>query len=381
MRHSLSSLSISQATGSLFEDFRLALRTLGRNWSFALVAIMALGLGIGANSTIYSTLKAMVLRPLAIPELDRVLTVGEKVPRTGWEGVVAPANFRDLAERNTVFERVAGFQGRGWDANVSSAGSAERLEGYLVTPDFFALLDMPPLLGRSFTAADSSSGEVREVVLSYGSWQKDFAGDQEIVGHSITLNGGKATIIGVMPREFDFPIGAQIWALLPMNSPEMSSRGNHTLEVIARLKKGVSVEQARAELNTIAAALEHDYPTTNAGRKFVVGLLRKDVLGETRNYILMLMWSAVFVLLLACANVANLQLARTMGQQKELAVRIALGASRWRIARQVLVESMLLSLAGGAVGILLAAWAVPLTRASVPPFIVQHIAGIKNIRV
>lgn len=380
MRHPLRSLSISQATGSLFEDFRLALRALGRNWSFALVAIIALGLGIGANSNIYSTLKAMVLHPLAIPELDRVLTVGEIVPRTGWEGVVAPANFRDLAERNTVFERVAGFQGRGWDANVSSAGTAERLEGYLVTPEFFPLLDMAPLLGRSFSAADSSD-EVRQVVLSYGSWQKDFGGDREIVGRNVTLNGGKATIIGVMPSDFDFPIGAQIWAPLPMNSAEMHSRGDHTLEVIARLKKEISIDRARAELNTIAAGLEHDYPDTNAGRKFEVGLLRKDVLGETRNYILILMWSAVFVLLLACANVANLQLARTMSQQKELAVRIALGASRWRIARQVLVESTLLSMAGGVIAILVAVWSVPLTRATVPPFIVQHVAGVKNIRV
>src|SRR5579864_9312926 len=184
-----------------------------------------------------------------------------------------------------------------------------------------------------------------------------------------------------MPREFDFPIGAEIWCVLALNSPEMYSRGDHTLDVIGRLKPRVSMEEARAELRTIATALEHDYPATNAGRGFEAGLLRKEVVGETRQYILILMWSAAFLLVLACANVANLQLARALGRQKELLVRVALGASRWRIARQVLTESILLGSAGGVVGVVVAAWAIPVTRAGVPPFILQHIAGIKNIRL
>lgn len=372
---------LSQVAGRFTEDLRLAIRVLLKNPAFAVVSIVALGLGIGANSTIYSTLKAMVLQPLAAPELDRLLTVSEAVPRSGWEGSVAPANYRDLAERNTVFQRVAAIQGRGWDANVSGTGAPERLEGYLVTPDFFPLMAVAPLLGRTFTEADPATVEVREAVLSYGSWQKDFGSDRDIIGRSVVLNGGQATIIGVMPPDFDFPIGTQIWAPLPMNSPEMRSRSDHTLTMIGRLKSKASVDQARAELSTIASTLEREYPDTNAGRRFTAGLLRKEVLGETRHYIVILMWSAVFVLLLACANVANLQLARTMGQQKELALRIALGASRWRIARQVLVESTMLSLAGGVVGILMASWAIPITRAAVPPFIVQHIAGIKNIKL
>ena len=182
-----------------------------------------------------------------------------------------------------------------------------------------------------------------------------------------------------MPREFDFPIGAEIWAPWPVHSMDMNSRSDPTLDVIGRLKPDVSVEQARAELNTLAVSLEQEYPATNDGRRFDLGLLRKQILGDTRQYILILMWSAVFVLLLACANVANLQLARTMSQQKELAVRVALGASRARIVSQVLAESSLLSLAGGVVGLVLAAWAVPVTRAGVPAFIVEHIAGVKNI--
>jgi putative ABC transport system permease protein len=365
----------------LLQDFRLGLRVLWKNRAFAAVSIIALGLGIGANSTIYSSVQAMVLRPLAFAQLDRILTIGETIPRLGWEGSVAPANYRDLAERNPVFERTAALQGRGWDANVTGTGAPERLEGYLVTPSFFPLLEMSPLMGRTFTEDEARAGDVRAAVISYATWQDHFGADPHIIGRSLILNGGQAAIVGVMPPEFDFPIGAEIWAPLPTNSSEMNSRGDHTLDVIGRLKPGVAIEQARAELNTIAAGLERQYPATNAGRGFAVGFLRKEVLGETRQYILILMWSAVFVLLLACANVANLQLARTMGQQKELAVRVALGASRWRIARQVLAESTMLSMAGGVVGVLMAAWAIPLTRAGVPPFIVQHIAGVKNIKL
>ena len=368
-------------TDALLRNLRLAFRTLRKKPAFSLISIVALGLGIGANTTIYSSLKAMVLHPLAVPEIDRVLTIGEAVSRTGWEGSVAPANYHDLAERNSVFERVAAIQGRGWDANVTGTEAPERLEGYLVTPDFFALLATPPLMGRTFTQADTTAGPVREAVISYGVWQTNFGADRDIVGRRVFLNGGQATIIGVMPREFDFPIGAQIWAPMAMDTPEMQTRGDHTLEVVARLKPKVSLDQARADMNAIAAVLEHQYPATNTGRTFNAGILRKEILGDTRHYIVILMWSAVFVLLLACANVANLQLARTMSQQKELTVRVALGASPWRIASQVLVESTTLALAGGLAGVLMAAWAIPVTRAAVPPFIVQHIAGVKNIKL
>lgn len=366
---------------TLLQDVRLGLRVLFRSRGFAWVSILALGLGIGANASVYSTLRAMVLHPLPFRDLDRILTIGEIVPKLGWEGSVAPANYRDLADRSTAFQRLAAFQGRGWDANVSGVGAPQRLEGYLVTPSFFPLLGLPPLMGRIFDESDAGSGGIREAIISFSAWQNKFGADPQIIGRQLNLDGGKVTIIAVMPREFDFPIGAEIWAPWPVVPVEMNNRGDHTLEVIGRLQSGVSLDQARAEFNTIAVNLEQEYPATNLGRRFDLGLLRKDILGDTRQYIVILMWSAVFVLILACANVANLQLARTMGQQKELAIRLALGASRARIVRQVLVESCLLSGAGGAVGLLLAAWAVPVTRAAVPPFIVQHVAGIKNIRL
>ena len=367
---------------TFLQDISFSFRVLWKNPAFAVISVIALALGIGANSTIYSSLQAMVLRPLAFRDLDHIISVTETLPRQGWDGIsVAPANYRDLAEHNTVFERVAALQGRAWDANVTGAGAPDRLEGYLVTPSFFPLLDMPPLMGRTFSESEPQTGVVREAVISYTAWQRNFGGDRDIIGRSVFLNGSQATIIGVMPREFDFPIGAEIWAPLPTTLSEMNSRGDHSLQVLGRLKPGASLEQARAEMNTLAANLERQYPATNKGRGFDVAILSKEILGETRKYVLILMWSAAFVLLLACANVANLQLARAMRQQKELAVRTALGASRWRIARQVLTESCIISLAGGAVGLLLATWAIPVTRSAVPDFIVQHIAGIKNIKL
>lgn len=366
---------------TLLQDVRFALRVLLRNRAFALVSIIALGLGIGANASVYSTLRAMVLHPLPFRELDRILIIGEVVPRLGWEGNVAPANYRALVQRSSTFERLAAFQGRGWDANVTGEGMPERLEGCLVTPSFFPLLGMEPLMGRVFPESEAGSGSIRVAILSYSTWQDHFGADPHIIGRSLNLNGSPVTIIGVMSREFDFPIGTEIWAPWPVNSVEMNSRSDHTLNVIGRMKPGVPIDKARSELNTIAANLELEYPTTNEGRRFDLGFVRKEILGDTRQYILILMWSALFVLLLACANVANLQLARAIGQQRELAVRVALGASRSRIVSQVLVESSILSAAGGVVGLVLAEWAVPVTRAAVPPFIVQHIAGIKNIRV
>ncbi|HEX7289328.1 MAG TPA: ABC transporter permease [Candidatus Angelobacter sp.] len=364
------------------QDVRLALRMLWKSPGFSAIAIFALALGIGGNSTVYSSLQAMVLRPLAFKNLDRILVVSETLPRLGWDNLsVAPANYRDLREHNVVFEQMAALLGRGWDANLTGVGTPQRLEGYQVTASFFPLLNMPPLFGRTFTDSEAESGSIQQAVISYGAWQKHFAADPGVIGRTVTLNGSQATVIGVMPSEFDFPLGTEIWAPLATSAPEMNTRGDHTLMVLGRLKPHASMRQARAALDTLASNLEHQYPATNSGRGFGVSLLRKQVIGETRHYVIVLMWAAVFVLLLACANVANLQLARGLDRQRELAVRVALGAPRWRIARQVLVESLMLSLAGGLAGLLLASWAIPANRTRVPAFILQHIAGVKNIRL
>ena len=367
---------------TLLQDVRYAARMLWQNPGFSLIAILALALGIGANSTVYCSLYPMVLRPLPFKELDRIVTINESLPRERRSGInLAPANYRDLAERNTVFQQIAALRGRGWDANLTGAGSPQRLEGYEVTPSMFPLLGMTPLMGRTFSEQDGKAGAARAVVIGYAAWQRLLAGDPHIIGRNLMLNGSQATVIGVMPAEFDYPIGAQIWTPLAMDAPEMQSRGDHEFDVIARLRPGVTVEQARTDAERIAANLERQFPDSNAGRSFGIGLLQKDVIGDTRQYVIILMWAAVFVLLLSCANVANLQLARALSRQKELTVRAALGASRWRLARQVLVESLMLALAGSAVGLILSLWAIAATHSALPPFIVQHIAGVKNIRL
>lgn len=367
---------------TLLQDVRYAARTLWQSPGFALLAVVALALGIGANSTVYSSLRPMVLRPLPFKDLDRIVTIGETLPRERRSGIsMAPANYRDLVEQNHVFQQVAALRGRGWDANLTGVGSPECLEGYEVTPSMFPLLGMAPLMGRTFTEEEGRSSAARVVVIGYAAWQRQLAADPNIVGRTVMLNGAQTTVIGVMPKEFDFPIGAQIWAPLAMDPPEMKSRGDHQLDVIARLRPGITVKQARADVERIAANLEQQYPETNRGRSFGVGMLSEDVIGMTRQFVVVLMWAAVFVLLLACANVANLQLARALGRQKEFTIRAALGASRWRLARQVLVESLMLALLGSLVGLVLSLWAIDVTRSAVPPFIVQHIAGVKNIRL
>jgi len=366
---------------TLADDLKHAFRMLRKSPGFSAVAILALAFGIGANSTMFSTLRAMVLRPLAFPDLDRIVTISESLPQQGLNDFsVAPPNYRDLAAQNTVFERVAAVRWRGWDSNLTGTGSPVRLEGEQVTASFFPLLSISPLMGRTFTEQDANA-DTRVVVLSYSAWQRQFAGDKSIVGRTILLDGWQTEVVGVMPKEFDFPIGTDVWSPLPMTTPEMSIRGDRTLYVIGRLKRGVSERQAFAELKTIAANLERAYPATNLGRSFSMASFRKQLSGVTRYFVSILMWAAAFLLLLACANVANLQLARAFSRQKELAIRAALGASRWRIARQALVESLVLSVAGGALGVPIAFWGIAVTKAAVPPFIVQHIAGIKNIRV
>lgn len=363
------------------DDVRHALRMLRKSPGFSVVGVIALALGMGANTTIFSTLKAMVLRPAAFPDLDRIVNVSEFLPKKSLTGIsVASPNYRDLVAQNTVFEQLAAIRGRGRDSNLTGAGTPVRLEGEQVTASFFPVLGLRPLFGRTFTQQEAEAS-APVVVLSYGAWHRQFGGEAGIVGRSILLDGAQTEVIGVMPIEFDFPMGTDIWGPLPMTTAEMSVRGEHTLYVIGRLKRGISQDQALADLNTIAADLERQYPATNEGRSFRIVSLRKELCGATSDFVSILMWAAVFVLLLACANVANLQLARAVSRQKELAIRTALGAPRWRIYREVMVESLVLSIAGGAAGLLVAQWGISVTKSAVPPFIVQHIAGIKNIRL
>jgi predicted permease len=368
-----------QMTG-LIQDIRYGLRMLWKRPGFTAVAVITLALGIGANTTTFSTVNAMLLRPFPFPNLDRIVTVWETAPKQDDNQLSpAPANFRDWSEQSTEIEQLAAV--RGWDANLTSGSVAEHVEGSQVTENFFSLLGMPPQFGRYIGSADFHGGVAPAVVISNGFWQQHLGADPGIVGRQLLLNGQKFTVIGITSAEFDFPTGSKVWTPLDLNGSTKEDRENHYLTVFGRLKDGVSISQAQANLETIAASLGKQYPGSNAGHGVRVRNTVEDLTVGTRQFVLMLMGAAVFVLLLACANVANLQLARASDRQREIALRVALGASRWQVGRQLLVESVLLALLGSGLAIFLSGWWLDIIRRTIPPFIVEHIAGLKHLQV
>ena len=365
--------------GTLLQDLKYGLRMLAKNPGFTAVAVITLALGIGANTAVFSSMNAMLFRPFSFKDLGRVVAVWETVPAQGLQHAsVAPANFREWAERSRTLELLTATHG--WDSNLTGDGLADRLEGFQVTPNFFRLAGIAPELGRALTAEDFEPGHEAVLVLSHGFWQRRLGGDPEVVGRSLLLDGHRTTVVGIMPAEFDYPIGAEAWAPLDL-SAAAADRSNHYLVVMGRLKAGASRSQAQAELETVAAGLEAQFPDTNAGHSVrVVGLV-EDLVAGSKQFLMVLSGAAAFVLLLACANVANLQLARTLARQKEIATRLALGADRWKITRQLLIESVFVAILGGVAGSLAAAWGIDILRRDIPPFIVQHVAGLKHLGV
>ncbi|MBZ5679130.1 MAG: ABC transporter permease [Acidobacteriia bacterium] len=364
----------------LFHDVRYAVRQLRKSPGFTAVAVITLALGIGANTTTFSTVNAMLLRPFPFPRLDRIVTVWETVPKqNAYHMSVAPANFRDWDEQGKGFEQLAAVQS--WDANLTGGNVAQHVEGARVTSGFFSLLRMPMQLGRSIGSADLQQGAVPVVVVAHGFWQQHLGSDPGIVGKQLLLNGEKFTVAGITVPDFDFPPGAKVWTPLNLNDAQKADRENHSLTVFGRLADDVSIAQAQANLQAIAARLREQHPTTNAGHDVSVKNTVDDLMYGSRQFIFVLMGAAAFVLLLCCANVANLQLARAFARQKEIALRTALGATRWHIGRQLLVESVLLALLGSGGALLLSRWGLALMSRSIPPFIVEHIAGLKHLQV
>ncbi len=364
---------------ALIQDFIYGLRMMRKSPGFTALAVLTLAIGIGANTAVFSNVNALLLRPFSFPDLDRVTVVYETVPKQDANDVkAAPANFHDWTEQNKTFEYLAAFHG--WDANLTGEGVAERVEGYQVTSDFFSLLGVRPQMGRQIGSADFEHGAAPVVVLSHGFWRRHLGGDRGIVGRNLLLNGQKFSVIGVASPDLDFPAGVETWTPLDLSSAS-TDRENHYLQVIGRVKAGTSISQAQADVQAIANRLGQQLPNTNGGHGIRILGLVEDMTFGTKQFVLVLMGAAVFVLLLACVNVANLQLARISGRQKEMAVRIGLGANRWQLIRQLLVESMLLSLAGAGAGVLLARWGMNLLRQSIPPFIMEHIAGLRHLEI
>jgi putative ABC transport system permease protein len=362
----------------LMQDFRFALRQLRKNPGFTAVAVITLALGIGANTTVFSTVNAMLLRPFPFPNLDRIVTVWETAPQYNHLSP-ASADFLDWSEQSTGFEHLAAVHG--WDANLTGGDLAEHVEGSQVTADFFSLLGMPTEAGRYIGPADFRGGVAPVVVISHGFWQQHLGSDPGLVGKQLLLNGRPFTVIGIASADVDFPTGSKIWTPLDLTGTAKDDRDDHYLNVFGRLKNGVSIAQAQANLATIAANLAQRFPKTNTGLGVnVVGTV-DDINSDSKQFLLLLAGAAVFVLILACANVANLQLARGSGRQKEIALRAALGASSWQVGRQLLVESVVLALLGSAGALLLSAWGNNLMSRSIPPFILEHIAGLQHLQI
>jgi putative ABC transport system permease protein len=355
-------------------DIRYALRNLLRRPTFTLIAVVTLALGIGANTAIFSAINALLLKPLPFPELDRVVAVWDKLPSRGvMHNEVAVANYLDWQSQSQSFEQLALY--RWWSANLTGIDPPERIQGFLVTANFLDTTGMKPIMGRTFSPEENQPGKDRVAVITHSLWQRRFGGDPEIVNKTITINSIVRTVIGVMPERFNYPKGAEVYAPLPMTPELMKNRVGHGYYVIGRLKPGSSIESAQAEIDNISARLEQQFPETNKGWGATVFPIVADTVRMYDTALWVMMAAVGFVLLIACANVANLMLARASGRQKEIAVRTALGASRWRIIRQLLTESVIVALIGGALGILIGFWGVDALRAANPGEAAKYAPG------
>ena len=365
---------------NLLRDFRYGLRVLLKSPGATTVAVLALALGIGANTSCFVWVSALVLHPLAYPDQGRIMTLWETIPKVRAErNAVAPANFLDWKEQSHSFEQLAAYQP--WNASLTGIGDPERIQACRVSPEFFALLGLKPLAGRTFGQNEAEPGRDGVVVVSQSFWRNRLGSARGALGQTVSLDDRVYTVVGVMPNDFDYPLATEIWAPLSLSGEEKNQRTIHSLAVLGRLKPRTSVAQARAEMAALARGIEQQYPQTNEARGVAVVPLRELTNEVTDRFVLTLLGAAGFVLLLACANVANLQLARATARQKEMAVRTALGAGRGSIARQLLAENIVMALLAGGLGLFLASWNLEFSKSSIPPVVLRFVAGIRTIRI
>jgi putative ABC transport system permease protein len=350
---------------TLLKDLRYAVRNLVKRPTFTVIAVITLGLGIGANTAIFSAINALLLKPLPLPEPERVVAIWDKVPSRGVvHNEVALANYLDWRAQSQSFEHLALY--RWWSTNLTGVESPERIQGFLVTANFLDALGVKPIMGRNFTEEENQPGKDLVTIITYSLWQRRFGGDPNILNKTISLNSVTRTVIGVMPERFNFPKGAEVYAPLAITLDIARQRGFHSYYVVGKLKPEASQQTAQAEIDNIAARLEQAYPNTNTGLGANVYPIVKDTVRMYDTALWVMLGAVGFVLLIACANVANLMLARATGRQKEIALRAALGASRWRIIRQLLTESVLVALIGGVLGTLIGFWGIDALRAANP---------------
>jgi putative ABC transport system permease protein len=363
---------------TLLQDLRYAVRQLRQSPGFTLAAVLTLSIGIGANTAVFSVMDAVVLHPLAVPEMDRVLTVHEIHHSDDLRWRVALANYEDWQKESHSFEELAVHQPM--DMNLSGAGDAAHVQAEYASPNFFPVLRANPILGRLFNQSETQPGRSSVAVLSYYFWKAHFDCDPSVVGRTIELDQHAYSIIGVMPKTLQYPSTADLYLPFAPDATQLGNRTAHDYLVVGRLRKGVARTEAQAEMNIIADRLARIYPVTNSGESVKIDLLLDTVNGDlTPRYFNLIMGATLFVLLVVCLNVANLQLARGIARLPEIAMRSALGASRMRVMRQLFTENILLGLIGGAGGLLMAQLEMHSSLVSMPARIARYLAGWSNV--
>ena len=363
---------------TLIQDIKYGVRMLLKNPGVTLLAVCALALGIGANAAIFSVADPLLLRPEPFPNLSRLALIYNKVGALTDENSMLPADYEAMRAQSHSFEQLAARTSM--DANLTGRGDPERVQTQRVTPNFFDVLGVQPLLGRGFTEHEGIAGNDAEVVLSYGLWHGKFAGDPNIIGKETHINGRSYTVVGVMEKHFEYPAATDLWVPLALTDADKADHNNNYLFPIGLLKGSVSMSVAAADLDGIGRELQKEFPRSNAKMTIRTVPFRTYATDEqTHQFMVVLLVAVAFVLLIACANVANLQLARVAGREREIAVRRAMGATRWRVVRQLLTESVILALAGAVAGLLLAGWAVSLTINYIPVQLSQYVAGWNRI--
>jgi putative ABC transport system permease protein len=367
--------------GAIWQDIRYSGRMLWKHRLATLVSILAFAVGIGVNTAMFSVAEAFLLHPAPFENANRVVVLVDSRPHQNIDmNAIAPATYFDWRKEVRSFDRFGAFA---WDEiNLTGDGHPQKVQAFQISADLFEVLGVQPQLGRGFLSEEEQPGRDQEIILGHALWEQHYASDEHIRGKNIKVDGKSFTVVGVMAKGFDFPLPAEAWIPLAIDAKERERRDNRWLWVLGRLKPGVSFSEASAEMQAIAQREAETYPDTDKGWELRSMTLPQFMTGDiTREYTLLLMGAVAFVLLIACADVANVQFARMAGRTNELAVRTAMGGSRLRIMRQLLTESVLLAACGAALGLLMAQWEIQMILSHMPPDVAKFIAGWKTIRL